>query len=76
MLDLGIQELILIFIVALLVFGPKRLPEIGRVIGKGINQLKRAMLDAKAEINKELPDVNKPSEGQSDKDIKGKVDDK
>ncbi|MBI4823191.1 MAG: twin-arginine translocase TatA/TatE family subunit [Nitrospirae bacterium] len=68
------QELILIFIVVLLVFGPKRLPEFGRAIGKGINELKRAMLDAKTEISRELDDVNK-SKGQSDKDIKGKVND-
>ena len=43
MFDLGTQELILIFIVAFLVFGPKKLPELGRTLGKGIRDLKAAM---------------------------------
>ena len=43
MFDLGIQELIVVFVVALLVFGPKRLPEIAKSMGKGIGELKRAL---------------------------------
>ena len=43
MFDLGTQELIVIFIVAFLVFGPKKLPELGRTLGKGMRELKSAM---------------------------------
>lgn len=43
MLDLGMQELIVIFVVALLVFGPKKLPELGRTLGKGMRELKMAL---------------------------------
>lgn len=43
MFDIGTQELIIIFIVALIVFGPKRLPELGRTLGKGIRELKSAL---------------------------------
>lgn len=43
MLDLGFQELIVIFIVALLVFGPKKLPELARALGRGIGELKSAI---------------------------------
>ncbi len=53
MFDLGIQELIVIFVVALLVFGPKRLPELGRTLGKGILELKKAMEGMKEQIREE-----------------------
>jgi TatA/E family protein of Tat protein translocase len=38
---LGFPELVLIFIVALIVFGPKRLPEIGRTLGKALGEFKK-----------------------------------
>ena len=47
MFDLGTQELIVIFVVAFLVFGPKKLPELGRTLGKGIRELKTAMRGVK-----------------------------
>lgn len=54
MFDLGMQELIVIFIVALIVFGPKKLPELGKTIGKGIAELKRAMQNVKEQIDSEV----------------------
>ncbi|MBI3592222.1 MAG: twin-arginine translocase subunit TatB [Nitrospirae bacterium] len=60
MFDLGIQELIVIFIVALIVFGPKRLPELGRSLGKGIAELKRAMQGVKEQMDAELHDIKHP----------------
>jgi sec-independent protein translocase protein TatB len=53
MFDLGMQELILIFIVALLVFGPKRLPELGRTLGKGMRELKAALRGVQDSIEEE-----------------------
>ncbi len=50
MFDLGTQELIVIFIVALLVFGPKKLPELARTLGKGVNELKAALRGVKESI--------------------------
>ena len=50
MFDLGTQELIVIFIVAFLVFGPKKLPELGRTLGKGIRELKSAMRGVKESL--------------------------
>jgi len=52
--SLGIPELILIFIVALLVFGPKRLPEIGRTLGKALGEFKKATDDLKTTIEREV----------------------
>src|SRR6266480_1998052 len=51
---LGIPELIVIFVVALLVFGPKRLPEIGRTLGKALGEFKKATDDFKNTIEREV----------------------
>lgn len=60
MFDLGIQELLVIFIVALLVFGPKRLPELGSSLGKGIAELKKAMQGIKEQVDAEMHDIKEP----------------
>src|SRR5437763_402998 len=52
--SLGIPELILIFIVALIVFGPRRLPEIGRTLGKALGEFKKATDDLKNTIEREV----------------------
>jgi len=52
--SLGFQEMILIFIIALIVFGPKRLPEIGRTIGKALGEFKKATDDFKSTIEREV----------------------
>jgi sec-independent protein translocase protein TatA len=64
---IGMQEMILIFLVVLLLFGSKRLPELARGLGKGIREFKKATRDLKDEldvgeierdIKKDLNDVN------------------
>lgn len=52
--SIGMPELILIFVVALLVFGPKKLPEIGKSLGKGLAEFKRASEDLKKTIEDEI----------------------
>ncbi len=52
--SIGMPELVLIFIVALLVFGPKKLPDIGKSIGKGLAEFKRASDDLKRTIEQEI----------------------
>ncbi|MBI4682001.1 MAG: twin-arginine translocase TatA/TatE family subunit [Nitrospirae bacterium] len=63
MFDLGTQELIVIFIVAFLVFGPKKLPELGRTLGKGIRELKTAMRGIKASFDESVPDITEEIKG-------------
>jgi TatA/E family protein of Tat protein translocase len=52
--SLGIPELLLIFVVALIVFGPKRLPEIGKTLGKAMGAFKQATDDFKNTIEREV----------------------
>lgn len=52
--SLGLPELIFIFILALLVFGPKKLPEIGRTLGKGMAEFRKASNDFKRTLNAEM----------------------
>lgn len=54
MFDIGFQELIIIFVVALLVFGPKKLPEIGRTLGKWVVEIRRGVNIAKSQIEAEM----------------------
>lgn len=54
MLNIGPQELLLILVVALLVVGPRRLPELGRSLGKGIRELRRAQDEVRRTIQVNL----------------------
>jgi TatA/E family protein of Tat protein translocase len=51
---IGMPELVLIFLVALLVFGPKKLPELGKSLGRGLAEFKRASDDLKRTIEDEI----------------------
>lgn len=53
-MNLGFTEIAFIFIVALIIFGPKKLPEIGRQIGKALNEFKRASNEFKSQIEHEI----------------------
>jgi Tat protein translocase TatB subunit len=50
MLNIGPQELLLILVVALIVVGPRRLPEIGRSIGKGLREIRRVQDEVKQTV--------------------------
>ena len=52
--SLGVPEILFILVVALLVFGPRRLPEIGRTVGKALGEFRRATTDLKRSIDTEV----------------------
>ena len=52
--SLGLPEIAFIFIIALLIFGPKKLPELGRTLGRGMAEFRRATDELKRSINTEL----------------------
>jgi TatA/E family protein of Tat protein translocase len=51
---LGIPELVIIFIVALIVFGPRKLPELGRSLGKSLSEFKRASNELRSTLDEEI----------------------
>jgi sec-independent protein translocase protein TatA len=60
--SIGMPELILIFVVALLVFGPKKLPELGKSLGRGLAEFKRASEDLKKTIEDEIEQGKREAE--------------
>ena len=51
---IGMPELILIFVVALIVFGPRKLPELGKSLGKGLAEFRRASNELRSTIEEEV----------------------
>ena len=53
-MNLGFPEMAFLFVMALLLFGPKKLPEVGRQIGRALNEFKRASNEFKSQIEAEI----------------------
>jgi len=58
--SLGFSEMLMIFVIALLVFGPKKLPELGKSLGKGIREFKKATEDLKSNWDEHVKDIAEP----------------
>ncbi|MGH9818093.1 MAG: twin-arginine translocase TatA/TatE family subunit [Candidatus Acidiferrales bacterium] len=56
---IGIPELIFIFLIALLIFGPKKLPDLGRNIGKALTEFRRASNDLRHAVEEEMREVER-----------------
>ena len=59
--NLGFGEIILILLLALIIFGPKRLPEMGRTIGSSLKEFRRATSDLRQELEVDLEEEPKTS---------------
>lgn len=53
-MNLGLTEMIFLFVLGLLLFGPKKLPEIGRQLGKAMGEFKRASHEFQSQLNDEV----------------------
>jgi sec-independent protein translocase protein TatA len=63
--SLGYQELIIIFVLALIVFGPRKLPELGKSLGKGLAEFKKASNELKQTWEEEVR-LDKEKEAMSE----------
>lgn len=54
---IGMGEIIVLFILALLIFGPKKLPELGKTFGKGMAEFKRASNELKSTFQREMDNI-------------------
>jgi TatA/E family protein of Tat protein translocase len=52
--SIGVPELIVIFVIALIFFGPKKLPELGRSLGRSINEFKKASNELRSTLDEEI----------------------
>ncbi len=59
--NIGFSELSLILIVVLVFFGPKKIPELSRAIGRGMQEFKKAMNEVQSEMIKPVDPVSTPS---------------
>jgi len=63
-LDIGVGEIILILVVALIIWGPGRIPEIARTMGRVIYNLRKATFDLTSQVTKEIDGEEKSSPPQ------------
>ena len=74
---IGMQEMLFIMAAALLIFGPRKLPELGRTLGRGMAEFRRATSDLKRSIDLELDEEKQPppprriDRSEKSKDTKG-----
>ena len=58
--QLGFSEILVIFVIALLVFGPKKLPDLGKSLGKGIREFRKATDELKSSWEEQVKDISAP----------------
>ncbi len=64
MFGIGPQEIFIIFIIALVIFGPKKLPEVAKTLAKGVNSFKKAANSITEEVKSavDLDDISEEAD--------------
>jgi sec-independent protein translocase protein TatA len=66
---LGFTEIAFILLIALLLFGPTKLPELGRMVGKGLREFRRASTDLRATIEDEIREIERTGSTEDSRTI-------
>ena len=69
--SIGMPEMIIILVIALIVFGPRKLPELGRSLGKSLGEFKRASNDLRNTLEDEIRVESRPPATASNSSTKG-----
>jgi len=68
--SIGMPELIIILVIALIIFGPRKLPELGKSLGRSLNEFKKASTDLQNTLEQEIKiEEQKESEAKKTKEI-------
>ena len=63
---LGVPEMMVIFLLALVLFGPKKLPELGRTLGKALTEFRRASSELKSSFEREMQTLERETDSLKD----------
>ena len=66
--SIGMPELIIILVIALIIFGPRKLPELGKSLGKSLNEFKKASTDLQNTLEQEIRIEEQKEKEQKDKE--------
>jgi sec-independent protein translocase protein TatA len=67
--SIGMPELIIIFVIALIIFGPRKLPELGRSLGKSLAEFKKASNELKNTLEEEIR-IEEAKETETKREVK------
>lgn len=73
MFGIGFQEMLLILVVILIFFGPKRLPDLAKSLGKGLAEFKKASEEVKKSIDDAMKEETGKEEGAKDETAKAEI---
>jgi TatA/E family protein of Tat protein translocase len=71
--SIGMPELIIILVIALIIFGPRKLPELGKSLGRSLNEFKKASTDLQNTLEQEIK-IEEQKERDQEAEKKFKVD--
>ena len=74
-MNLGLPEMLIVFLLALLLFGPRKLPDIGRTIGRTLGEFRRASEDLKRSLEQEVDRERSGPLDQLQQDLRGAAQD-